>query len=1648
MKIKLLLFYIILVFSKLTLAQNFPVTVVPQAVSPSPIYFSSYADLNASSSPLRVQITLNDITISNLQVRLKIYFEGNGINFQSNDVVIGANPLFLEGGAALRLTNTDLAPYFSLQNITGINSNQYAAAIPEGSYRFCFEVYDVFTGNRLSSKSCAATYIFKNEPPFLVLPHKNETIDVKNPQNIMFQWTPRHINVSNVEYELSIVEVWDNYVDPQAAFFSIPPIFQTTTKKTSYLLGPSDPMLLPNKKYAWRVQAKALVGLEEIGLFNNNGYSEVFWFNHSQPCKPPENVKSEVKGTHQANISWDDFTTDIPEYKIRYREKNNSNSNQWFYSRSNTDWVTIWDLRPGTVYEYQVNRRCEIIESDYSPIKTFTTFLADDESGLYSCGLSPEMSVTNKEPLPELLVNDVFKAGDFPIKVLEVSGSNGRFTGKGYVSMPYLKNIKVAVEFTNVLVNTDKQLAEGMVITVYDATWSNMLDIDEVIDIADDIQDVFTGGDNTILDPVDYAIDSIIVKDGRIVVTGTNGEQTTYDYDKEDTYQISGTNGVFAIDKNGNVSKLGEIAEGGPATADNTNGIDPSGKGTVTSPSVSQVYTEGVTVLFRKGNETKYELDMVDNTFEESTYPRAKRSDGSDYYPVHKAVVNGNKDVFYADITIANKEIHIDSLIFKTVETGLKLKADKIDNDTYKIEVEGKNAYRNEEAIITYRDATGKQRVIASFFIHHLHKLQTRKVQIVTVNGASSIESLNATLNDVFGVAGASFDVNSEIHRINIAPSVWDIDENNGILDYNGSGLLPDYPKEIRAIHQYYMANTANYDNKAYYLFVVDESIKVSKAINGFMPKGRQFGYIFNAYQNEGLGAKDSQNNVAAHELGHGVFSLEHPFESDSNAGNTQWLMDYNANGIQLPFTHWAVMSDTGLNLQLFQKDEDGELIQKIITKYLDINLSNWQEYGFLSPIGTAIILDNATHVKFNEDGAVIAFKLGGKEYLGAYSASSQTFMGYISEDHSGMLKGGVILTEEFYNEFESKRFKNINYAPLGKTIFAIAKKKYQSSYLDCIFEATWTNNKISSSHIGKAKPPFIAEDALIIDLKGSQCTDAVAEGVLNGVGINIYYALISNISENEKSDLIDFANYMTNYLKDKTFSFYGHGLEDYWTNNIFGQRVLRYLRDNKIYSLDKFRSKEHFPIETYSRDVNIIFSNIDIREGIPDGYNSKTTDWVKFRNSGNRIIYEYSLSDLEARMEYMNGNSVLKTAIIDFENQGTAEAISTRDGYDQYVAKYGTDSAIFAWAEFAANSSKDVMMAFFAHRLAAQHGVALMKQAVEQLSKEAVQKFVKGASIEAISNIIANEVLGGELKYDDFILDVFLAGMKEVISPDKKLIDAGFDCVIGLDNANVIDLINSKDFDQFLKNFIVAGGQCIIPAVLGSQSEKFKNYILQNKIFAQYGYKFFKDKVKLGTPQTVGLMKRLTGFDDIFKNKNSFYKEVIEEVLAEESGAIAIDVLIKAGFDISKLSSRNLKRLSSIISKHGYSEALVDLFKGTRDVNRMLIFLDNIVNSPKEYVETINKIAADEMFSKTITINSKTLKVSEFFDDMGDAYQYYHKVEGNVHYFAKLKDREGMLITLDYSIKTSYETSIEIIKELWTDYNEEPKEMKVNDMP
>lgn len=962
---------------------NFPVQVIPQAIPPAPISFSDYANASSVNSPLRVQIILNDFTIPSREIRLKTYFQGNGISFQSNDIVVGANPLFLEGGTPLVLTNVELAPYFEFNNITGIPPNVYGQPIPEGAYQFCFEVIDVLTNSPLSNRSCATTVVFQNEPPFLVLPRNKTNVAEINPQNIIFQWTPRSINVTNVEYEISLVEIWDNQIDPQAAFLSSPPVFQTTTSATTYVYGPADPLLLSGKNYAWRIQAKAKQGTEEIGLFKNQGYSEIFSFSYSGSCELPIGVNHEVKGSTNANIFWEDFSTDVPEYTVRYRKKTNGGDASWFTTKTTTNTLTLWDLSAGTRYEYQIQKKCAVTQSDWSYAKEFTTHLADDESSVYECGINPDFSVTNKEPLPNIGEGEKFTAGDFPIKVLEVSGTNGRFTGKGYVTIPYLSSIRVGVEFTNVLINTDKQLVEGSVLTMYDPSLKNILDIDEAIDTVTDaveaVGELFEG-DNDLDEmrvnfsiPKDKVKEIIKIVNGNVVITNPENGATESEPLGDDKVVVDKDGQVYHIDTGGNITEGGQIDPGGAVNAGNVDGVTNNGD-------LEQLTAEGILVTFN--TPSTFGFDQMPSTANEKLkkeYTSTTDTKGNAYVLAHHSVKKGEDTQITATITLENKTYTAEDVIFKTKQGEVIPKT--VSGNTVTLTAKGTYTFENEiiYAVVPSKEDSKKQLTAGAFVLWHLTD-RAIDVVLVSVNGAS-LGDIETTVQNIFKKGAATINFGNSL-ALSVTPS--DLGDNG--LDVGESAWAAAYNDEQKQLVSAVQKHS-EYKTDSYYILVFGDDIKPSRSIAGFMPLQRQMGFVFNGSGDE-EGKGGDKGKVLAHELGHGVFALQHPFVQYGGdmENKTDWLMDYNAS-TALPHTHWEQIHDPALKFYVFQKEEDGEIANK--TWFTP----DWEPFT---------VKNTSTVFSGNVDenllqGTIPGFKLDSKNYVAKFKDNQ--FIGYFHND-------------------------------------------------------------------------------------------------------------------------------------------------------------------------------------------------------------------------------------------------------------------------------------------------------------------------------------------------------------------------------------------------------------------------------------------------------------------------------------------------------------------------------------------------------------------------------------------------------------------------------------------------------------------------
>ncbi|SMP36614.1 fibronectin type III domain-containing protein [Flavobacterium hercynium] len=464
-------------------AQLYPVNLTPIFNVPYSVKISEYA--NSMDTKMQLLINPTDFAITQKQVRLKLYIQGNRLNIQSSDYIQGQRPIFINGGELQTLTNTDIAALFRLENLQGITAAQYAAPLPDGMYNFCFEMYDFLTNEKLSQKSCGMMYLQLNDPPILNIPAKNEQIVATDFPNILFNWTPRQINATNVSYKFELKQIIDPAIDPQIGFMMAPLLHEETVFSTALLYNLSMPILTPGMRYAWRVKAISTTGLSENAVFKNDGYSEIFSFKYATNCSAPNFLLSQAQSAKSAKITWQSQSGNR-KFHVQYRTKGVAKA-EWFSVYTQNDQVTLTNLEPELSYEFRVGATCEAEQYGidpsyvYSNIQEFRMPEKSNAVQAYNCGIRPALKISNQTPLTNLIQSETFTAGDFPVTILELSGKSP-YSGLGYVVVPYLADTKIAVEFNNIIINTDYQLINGIVETSYNPDWNNVANIKEPFD--------------------------------------------------------------------------------------------------------------------------------------------------------------------------------------------------------------------------------------------------------------------------------------------------------------------------------------------------------------------------------------------------------------------------------------------------------------------------------------------------------------------------------------------------------------------------------------------------------------------------------------------------------------------------------------------------------------------------------------------------------------------------------------------------------------------------------------------------------------------------------------------------------------------------------------------------------------------------------------------------------------------------------------------------------------------------------------------------------------------------------------------------------------------------------------------------------------
>ena len=415
------------------------------------------------------------------------------------------------------------------------------------------------------------------------------------------------------------------------------------------------------------------------------------------------------------------------------------------------------------------------------------------------------------------------------------------------------------------------------------------------------------------------------------------------------------------------------------------------------------------TVRFEPSAQGRYAFD--DGT--EPWYQRSVKLDeyykpfAKGYIAPWKLIPTGEQDVVAARYE-GKKTIDLSRVRFATSPNSPALPAElHEESKTWSLKLPGTDAQSSYDVFAIYEgQVLGKLRVVS-------YPKQRHKLTLVPVNEAKLDKAqIERELNSIYDSVGIHFDVEVDARmRGNYS---WDRD-GDGKLSVVGKSFFG----RVREVKE---SAEMDYLKKAYtqlagtldgvYLFITDGAQGLDdkpQSLLGEMPRRSRFGYIFSG--NSPNGGASALSHTIAHELGHGLFTLQHTFDDEyggtKSQGQTRNLMDY-ATGKELAAFQWNVLA----NPAVFTKFDRAEELALHSSKSCVVSISAELSQAIIQsgkalsmPSGKAFRLPAKAVIKelFYKDssrypasmGSVASFELNGVRYNTYYRVSDSQFAFY-----------------------------------------------------------------------------------------------------------------------------------------------------------------------------------------------------------------------------------------------------------------------------------------------------------------------------------------------------------------------------------------------------------------------------------------------------------------------------------------------------------------------------------------------------------------------------------------------------------------------------------------------------------------------------
>ena len=927
-------------------AQYYPVHATVQWSSPQSPYLSDY--YSGSRDRLIVTLLNRDLQQPLLFAKLRIRIKSTGFLASSREE--GNYPILeLNANVPTRLTNIDLAPYLQPQNLQ-TNGNLRNGQLPVGYTEFSVQVIDYYTGRALSDWHSGRSYLDVKKPPLLNFPEKDAQIGITEPLYIAFQWMPRHQGLAGTEYEFVLKELPDNGAAPQSAFAYGNEIYRIRTRNTTLNYTHLEPILFPNRRYAWQVQAIARDGVDEVGMFENGGFSEINWFYLNDNCQAPTGLKA-LPRFAKVELSWNKVIGPTG-YVVECRPKTKLNVYEWSNTRVAGEHLTLAQLKPGWTYEWRVGTLCTDDRPVFSDVHEFMLSSQNDEL-LADCGKEPVRPDLSQDPNLRIKAGDIVTiGGDYPMTIIEaVSLGDGWYSGRGKTRLKTIIDAPVSLRFDRLRINVDNFQIDGMVEASYDEKKAKIANLDYIDDGGKDIKPATIRMREYKMGFMLPDIPQFIYnpKTGELETTDADGNPQTIKVDVPENASYDSIFPMLVTDNNGNTYQISPSEQ---STEGTTNGVENENKdekielncervdrvGDFNTESLSSKYGY---IHFERG-EGKYAFDDG----QEKWYKKSVKVDrfykpfAKGYIAPWKLVPVGKNDIVMAKYD-GLKNIDLKKVRFVSEPNSAALPARLNETEqTWTITLKSVSAGASYDVFAIYEGVViGKLRVVS--YDKHQHQIKLVPINEVKLDKIAIEQGLNTIYNPV----GVQFSVDiDESMRGNYD---WEVEsEKDGLLSTVGKSFW-GYDKELKEstemlnLQKTYQQAAGTLDGA--YLFVLNGATGLEGQKGGLlgeMPRKSRFGYIF---------AGNSPNteeivHTIAHELGHGIFTLQHTFDAEygkDTQGTTNNLLDYK-DGTDIAAFQWNVMANPAV-FTAMDKAKDGE-----------INLKEGEYLGF-TPDGRVI---------------------------------------------------------------------------------------------------------------------------------------------------------------------------------------------------------------------------------------------------------------------------------------------------------------------------------------------------------------------------------------------------------------------------------------------------------------------------------------------------------------------------------------------------------------------------------------------------------------------------------------------------------------------------------------------------------------------